>query len=111
MKRLDYTEINLTQDKISFILSSIIKLKDSCWIWTGAGRPYGVTKINKKFYSVHRLMYVWLTGFQPEVVMHTCDNTRCVNPRHLEAGTYSKNNWDCVRKGRMPRSRLYCNNG
>lgn len=39
-------------------------------------------------------------GYLPEVVMHTCDNPRCINPSHLMAGTHKSNAEDKVNKGR-----------
>jgi hypothetical protein len=35
------------------------------------------------------------------VVMHSCDNPRCVNPSHLSVGTQSQNIHDSIRKGRF----------
>jgi len=34
------------------------------------------------------------------VIMHSCDNPSCVNPRHLSLGTYKDNIWDCCKKDR-----------
>jgi len=34
------------------------------------------------------------------VVMHACDNPRCVNPAHLSIGTQAQNIHDSIRKGR-----------
>jgi len=34
------------------------------------------------------------------MVLHTCDNPRCINPDHLQSGDALSNKEDCVRKGR-----------
>lgn len=57
---------------------------------------------------LHRL--VWsrynntpLNSIKGLVVRHTCDNTRCINPEHLELGTYAQNSQDMVNRGRSIR--------
>ena len=37
------------------------------------------------------------------IVMHSCDNPSCVNPRHLSVGTYQDNSDDKCAKNRQAR--------
>ena len=78
-----------------------------CWIWTGSLNTGGYGQIkqarsNKKILA-HRLSYQINRGPIPDgaVVLHKCDNTRCVNPDHLFLGTQSDNMLDAMRKGRL----------
>lgn len=84
---------------------------DECWPWTGAVSSYGHGrfKINGKLKLPHRLAYQLLIGPIPKslyyeyhgtVIMHTCDNPRCCNPRHLIAGTQKDNVRDMIEKKR-----------
>jgi hypothetical protein len=55
--------------------------------------------------ALHRLVYVHHNGLLLEdianqVVRHTCDNPRCVNPMHLVLGTRADNNRDRAERGR-----------
>jgi len=75
-----------------------IEKTDSCWIWKGrlVGKGYGSIGLGGKGAKqvlAHRLSYEIHKGQIPEgmVIMHSCDNPRCVNPDHLEAGTQSQN--------------------
>ena len=54
--------------------------------------------------SAHRLAYckdkgVSLASIAGLDVMHHCDNSRCVEPEHLAAGTHSANQLDAQRRG------------
>ena len=49
---------------------------------------------------LHRVVFYRKAGYLPPVVMHTCDNPRCINPEHLVAGDWDSNNKDRAAKGR-----------
>jgi hypothetical protein len=74
-----------------------------CHWWTGAlaGGGYGSIR-DGVMRPAHRVAYELYKGPIPEglVVMHSCDNPACVNPRHLSVGTQQDNVDDMFRKGR-----------
>lgn len=78
-----------------------------CWTWIGYTPPTGYGSMNvpgmKGPVPAHRISYALKHGSCPPgmVVMHTCDNKLCVNPKHLRAGTQGDNFRDAVRKGRV----------
>lgn len=55
---------------------------------------------NYKSVHLHRQVFEYAYGYSPEVVLHICDNPRCINPLHLKGGTHADNMADCARKGR-----------
>jgi hypothetical protein len=65
---------------------------------------YTRTTYKGKRYGSHRLAYALANGLNPNdltgIVMHTCDNRRCINPAHLVLGTHQDNMDDMVAKGR-----------
>ena len=54
--------------------------------------------------QLHRLAFHDRHGYLPEVVRHSCDNPRCVNPDHLEGGTQLDNIADRVARGRSAKA-------
>lgn len=84
------------------------KQEGGCWEWTGSvnGSGYGLVGEGGregKYLTTHRYSYSLHKGDIPAgmVVMHSCDNKRCVNPDHLSLGTPKDNTQDAVRKGRI----------
>jgi len=81
-------------------------LTTRCWEWQGAlaGETfYGVFNRGDQLVLAHRYAYELANGAPPPagmVVMHRCDNTKCVNPMHLRVGTHRDNNRDMDAKGR-----------
>lgn len=56
--------------------------------------------------SMHRLAYCFTRGIEPDmltgtVIRHTCDNPRCINPKHLLLGTHQDNMDDKVKRNRQ----------
>ena len=78
---------------------------DACWIWKG-GRVktgYGRFYVNGKHIYAHRYSYEIHIGKIPpnKIVLHSCDNPPCVNPKHLSLGSHQDNSFDMVKKTRQ----------
>jgi hypothetical protein len=88
-----------------------------CWIWTGFlnEQGYPVSTHRKFGQHVHRAIYQIMHGVKLgrwDFIMHTCDETRCVNPVHLKMGTPSDNIKDSATKGRHRNARkTHCKRG
>lgn len=83
----------------------------NCWEWSnGSENVYGVIKIQKKCYSIHRISaYVWLNlnlDSKKKLACHKCNRRFCCNPSHLFIGTHHDNTQDYVNKGRHPFNRI-----
>ena len=90
--------------------SDVSRFKDKiipqgeCLIFNGflnkAG--YGRFWVNRKPLYAHRFSYMAFRGpLEPgKVIMHSCDNPSCVNPKHLKQSSQGKNLLDCSKKGR-----------
>ena len=92
--------------------------ESGCHEYTGYIHPlgYGELIFKGKMWKVHRLVWVALNGpilgWPREVVMHSCDNRKCINPDHLSLSTQQDNIRDCVAKGRQAsRRKTHCPRG
>lgn len=84
---------------------------DSCWEWQGTRTPPGYGRISisdpetgtSRGEYVHRIVLLATHDLDIPagmVVMHSCDNPPCCNPKHIKLATYQENAQDRERKGR-----------
>jgi hypothetical protein len=84
-----------------------------CHIWTSTlSEGYGLIKVNGINTGAHRVAYLLHYGFiNHRQIDHTCKNTKCVNPLHLELVTQqvnlSRGNSSAAKNNR----KTHCKNG
>lgn len=99
-----------------------VEKTEGCWNWTGAVYGGGYGNLNAGpdggYVRAHRFSYELHHGPIPhgQLVMHACDNRRCVNPAHLSLGTHRDNTRDAMAKGRLrvgefQRAKTHCVRG
>lgn len=80
-----------------------------CWVWTGNIREiggYGSFQLSSKYRSrhipAHKASLLIAGTIIPisKIVLHQCDNRRCVRPNHLKIGTRLENMAEMVARGR-----------
>src|SRR5262245_21374375 len=88
--------------------------RDGCWEWTAhtTTTGYGQFRYQGRLWRAHRAAWLLACGPIPPgpghhgtVVMHRCDNRRCVRPQHLALGTQADKVADCKAKGRHCKKR------
>jgi len=100
--------INIDLMKEKLIFYSRVNEKTGCREWIGGktSGKYGYVRWPNNGYQerAHRVAYKLYKGDIPEdlVVRHLCHNTVCINPDHLEIGTYADNNRDSMEANRYP---------
>ena len=89
---------------------NMLRPNGECLEWTGGtnGPGYGRTRINGKMEGAHRVA-LQLEGFNvigtEKYVLHSCDNPRCCNPKHLRLGDHRENMKDAVKRHRYKGTR------
>lgn len=94
---------------LSKIMSKVIKDETTgCWnyenpkqkvIWSG----YSTASYKNRGHNVHRIvLMIWTNQFDDKFhACHTCDNRKCVNPKHLFWSIQHGNMLDKVKKKRQ----------
>jgi len=88
-----------------------------CWNWNRAKDKdgYGVMKFRGRQQAVHRVAaFLWMNLDKTPhlLVLHSCDNPSCFNPKHLFLGTNLDNMVDASKKKRLRgQSKTHCVNG
>src|SRR3990167_3876689 len=75
---------------------------NDCWNWIGGlrGGGYGRFKYLRKNVTAHRMVWLLTYGkFPDKMLLHRCNNRRCVNISHLYEGTAKQNYNDMVKAG------------
>lgn len=103
MEERDEVAIKLNLRQVYF--DGCIKRENGCLEWCGTVNPnnYPQARFRGLTFVIHRFIaFGSFTAFAQSrlVVLHTCDNTICIAPEHLQIGTYKENSQDSIRKGR-----------
>jgi hypothetical protein len=94
-------------EKCRFMAKVLVDRRTNCWNWQGCItlRGYGcfVPSDGRKSALAHRESYRIFYGNLDDnkIIIHSCDNTKCVNPEHLRLGTPQENREDAQKKGRL----------
>jgi hypothetical protein len=73
----------------------VLDVETGCWNWTGCfnSKGYPCFKVHGRSHYAHRVSHALFRGEIPdgEQVHHSCLNSKCVNPAHLESVTADAN--------------------
>ncbi|MBN2591610.1 MAG: HNH endonuclease [Sedimentisphaerales bacterium] len=85
---------------------SYVDKTQSCWLWKAGlfSNGYGQFRVRNKKIKAHRFAYEIANGkILPNIIVcHSCDNPKCVNPKHLFLSTHKGNALDREFKKRHP---------
>lgn len=110
IKEIEMTTENIPQSPITqeqrlrFWSRVALTADDSqCWNWMAhcSKSGYGAIYWYRKTRRAHRVAWLLTFGYMPSLhVLHSCDNTKCVNPKHLREGTQKENMEDVLARKR-----------
>lgn len=90
----DTRRVPIVGESPEALFELLVERTESCWNWTGAlAKGYGRINCAGDKWLAHRWSYEHHVGPIPEGldIDHLCENTRCVNPEHLEPVTGAEN--------------------
>lgn len=84
----------------------IVDTETGCWNWICGleKKGYAIMQFDKRQFRVSRLSAYAFNGFDTKsnkFICHSCDNKKCINPKHLFAGTHQDNMNDAKSKNRF----------
>ena len=97
----------VTVTRFDELKSMISQDCDSCinWEYSKTRDGYGQVRFNGTTRRAHKLAYCLNHGIDYKsvvgVIMHSCDNPKCINHKHLSVGSQADNMADCKNKGRV----------
>lgn len=97
--------MEFSDDDLERFWRKVNKTED-CWLWTASCcKGHGYFRLNEKMQYAHRVSWFIAGNVIPEghIIRHKCRAANCVNPAHLETGTYAQNNADKIRDGTSTR--------
>lgn len=108
--KIPLIEINSTQRKKNMSFEETVlwclnntTWNDDCIEWNKSCNSNGYASVSfkGKIHTLGRLILEYFNG-KPlgRIMMHSCDNPKCINPAHLKWGTQKENIQDMVKKGR-----------
>lgn len=104
---------NIHKLDIDRFFKYVPSIQHGCWEWQGQGmrNGYGEFYYGGGPVYAHRMSFLIYYGDIPsgKLVLHTCDNKRCVNPKHLYPGTHSQNLMDSYTRHPETRGRRWYN--
>lgn len=111
---LDIKSRAIDWDEVWERLQMHTRKEGDCMIWTSRTNNggYGLSSLKGKNYTAHRLAYMVKLGgtVVPEYVegkkvaiRHVCNRCSCINPAHLELGTYMENCADKIENNTINR--------
>jgi hypothetical protein len=100
--------MKLTDRQLRNFWKKVNKIPGGCWEWTGFKDRdgYGQFRFAGRPHPSHRISFLIHSWYLPTgLVLHTCDNPKCVNPQHLKEGTHMDNMRDMNKRGRRKNSK------